>query len=146
MRTVRLVGFVLAAVLVAGFVVNAGATVPAADRDAITTAATDYAMGWYTGDEDRMRGALHPDLAKRRPGDAGLDFMTADQLAGATGQGFGQQTPESERQADVEILDFFGNVATVKLTMRDWVDYMHIARVGGEWKIVNVLWDMKPGH
>ena len=64
----------------------------------------------------------------------------------ALGRGFGKQVAESERQADVEILDYFVSVATVKLTMRDWVDYMHIARVGGEWKIVNVLWDMKPGH
>ena len=146
MRTVRILGFVVAAALVAGFLANAGAAVPAADRDAIAAAATDYAMGWYTGDEGRMRGALHPDLAKRRPGGAGLDYMTADQLAGATAGGYGKQTPEGERQADVEVLDYFGDVATVKLTMRDWVDYMHIARVGGEWKIVNVLWDMKPGH
>jgi hypothetical protein len=28
--------------------------------------------------------------------------------------------------------------------MRDWVDYMHIARSNGKWLIVNVLWEMKP--
>ncbi len=146
MRTARIVGFVLADALVAAFLAPASATVPRADRDAITATALDYAEGWYTGDGDRMRGALHPELAKRRPGDSGIEFMSADQLAGATAGGYGKQTPDDERQADVEILDYFGNVATVKLTMRDWVDYMHIAHVDGEWLIVNVLWDMKPGN
>jgi hypothetical protein len=28
--------------------------------------------------------------------------------------------------------------------MRDWVDYMHIAKFNGKWVIVNVLWELKP--
>jgi hypothetical protein len=40
----------------------------------------------------------------------------------------------------------FGNVATVRVTMRDWIDYMHVAKFDGRWVIVNVLWDMKPSH
>ena len=27
---------------------------------------------------------------------------------------------------------------------RDWVDYLHIGKVNGEWKIINVLWETKP--
>ena len=42
------------------------------------------------------------------------------------------------------ILDVFGNAATVRLEMRDWIDSLHIAKVGGEWRIVNVLWEKKP--
>ena len=34
--------------------------------DQITAAALDYVEGWFDGDADRMRRALHPDLAKRR--------------------------------------------------------------------------------
>ena len=34
--------------------------------DQITAAALDYVEGWFDGDTDRMRRALHPDLAKRR--------------------------------------------------------------------------------
>ena len=45
----------------------------------------------------------------------------------------------------MEILDGFGHVATVKLRMDGWVDYMHLAEVPGEgWKIVNVLWELEP--
>jgi hypothetical protein len=31
----------------------------------------------------------------------------------------------------------------VRLDAVDFVDFMHIARIGGEWKIVNVLWDLR---
>ena len=36
-----------------------------------------------------------------------------------------------------------GNTAQVKTVMHDWIDYMQMARWNGEWKIVNVLWEMK---
>ena len=75
-----------------------------------------------------------------------FDPMTAEELASAAAAGYGTATPESERQADVEIFDVFGNVATVRVTMRDWIDYMHVAKFDGRWVIVNVLWDMKPSH
>ncbi|MGI9056552.1 MAG: hypothetical protein ACR2F2_12210 [Pyrinomonadaceae bacterium] len=37
-----------------------------------------------------------------------------------------------------------GRKPTVKLEMRDWVDYMHVAKFNGKWVIVNVLWELKP--
>jgi hypothetical protein len=27
--------------------------------------------------------------------------------------------------------------------MRDWIDYMHLVRWNGAWKIVNVLWELR---
>ena len=131
------------------------ATVPqahaqsAADSAAIRQTAMDYMEGWYTGDGDRMERALHPDLAKRivRQTDAGasqLSSMGATQLVSGTRRGFGKDTPLAEQQKDVAILDIFGNTASVKATMRDWIDYMHVAKFNGRWVIVNVLWELKP--
>ena len=119
------------------------------DREAITQAALNYADGWYTGDPLKMESALHPDLAKRRAvtndkGQSRLDELSALGLVQGTRAGYGKNTPEKERQKDVKILDVTGNAATVKLEMRDWVDYMHIAKVNGKWLIVNVLWELKP--
>ena len=31
-----------------------------------------------------------------------------------------------------------------KAVMSGWIDYMHLAKWNGEWKIVNVLWELKP--
>lgn len=120
-----------------------------ADREAIKRTALNYAEGWYEGNADKMESALSPDLAKRiaRTNDKGqsrLDSMTAMSLVQGTRGGYGKQTPKDEQQKDVAILDVSGGAATVKLEMRDWIDYMHIAKLNGKWLVVNVLWEMKP--
>jgi len=120
------------------------------DEAAIKAAALDYLMGWYTGDPERMERALHPDLAKRivRVDPEGkwdrVDSMSALTLVQYTRKGYGKKVPVEERQADITVLDHFGNAAVVKAVARDWVDYLQIGKVNGEWKIINVLWEMKP--
>ena len=120
----------------------------AADSAAIRAVALDYAEGWYTGDSARMTRALHPRLAKRivmtRSGESRLGDMTAEQLIHGTAEGGGSRTPEARRQADVQILDIFENTASVRLTMADWIDYMHVAKWEDRWVVINVLWEMKP--
>jgi hypothetical protein len=126
-------------------------TSPSAEEQAaITATALDYIDGWYTADVERMTRALHPDLAKRivrtdpATGKSVLDHMGAETLIGYTRMGGGSRTPEAERHQDVTILDVFGNAACVKVVARDWIDYLHLGRVDGTWKIINVLWEMKP--
>lgn len=139
---------VLSLLLTAACSVNAISQTDA-DREGIKRAALNYAEGWYAGDADKMESALSPDLAKRiartnNKGETTVDNMTAMRLLQATRGGYGKQTPTAEQQKDVTILDILGGAATVKLEMRDWVDYLHIAKVNGKWVIVNVLWEMKP--
>ncbi len=55
----------------------------------------------------------------------------------------GRPKPEKQ-QKDVTILDVYGNTACVKLEMNGWINYLHVARIDGQWKIVNVLWELKP--
>jgi hypothetical protein len=119
------------------------------EREAIKRTALNYAEGWYEGNADKMESALHPDLAKRivrtnEKGQSGLGQMSAMSLVQGTRVGSGKQTPAAEQLKDVTILDMIGGAATVKLEMRDWVDYMHIGKFNGKWVIINVLWEMKP--
>ena len=119
------------------------------EREAIKRTALNYAEGWYEGNADKMESALHPDLAKRivrtnDKGQSGLGQMSAMSLVQGTRVGSGKQTPTAEQQKDVTILDVLGGAATVKLEMRDWVDYMHVGKFNGRWVIINVLWEMKP--
>jgi hypothetical protein len=121
----------------------------AADSAAIRRATLDYVEGWYEGSATRMERALHSDLAKRivrtdSTGVSRLQQMTAAQLIEAAGHGGGRNTPADKQQKDVVILDIFGSTASVRATMSGWVDYLHLAKWNGEWKIVNVLWEMKP--
>lgn len=121
----------------------------AADSTAIVATALDYIDGFYTSDAARMERALHPDLAKRIVGDpmgpeSRLQNMTAAQLVDATARGGAAGIPEEARREDVSILDIYNNIAAVRIDAGVWIDYLHVARWNGEWKIVNVLWEMAP--
>lgn len=119
------------------------------DRDAIKRTALNYAEGWYEGNADKMESALSPDLAKRivrtnEKGQSMLGQMTAMSLVQGTRTGYGKSTPKDEQQKDVTILDMFGSAASVRLEMRDWIDYLHVGKFNGKWVIINVLWETKP--
>jgi len=121
-----------------------------ADTTGIRAAALDYAEGWYEGNPDRMARALHPELVKRivvsdtTTGKSVLQNMGASALVNGTRHGYGKETPKERRQRDVTVLDIYGNAASAKAVMADWVDYMQLAKVDGRWVIVNVLWERKP--
>src|SRR5688500_4364849 len=119
-----------------------------ADRAAIRVAALDYIEGWYTGDAARMERAIHPELAKRivrrDAGGSSLSQQNAATLLQNTRAGGGSKTPEARRLKDVIILDVYENAASVKMVAADWIDYLHLARWNGAWKIVNVLWETRP--
>ena len=120
------------------------------DSVAIEQAALDYIQGYYSGDAERMEKALHPDLAKRivrtHPnGQSGLDQMSGMTLVQVARMMAQRPIPEEDWQDDVTILDIFENVASVRIDATQWIDYLHLARWNGEWKIVNVLWEMRPG-
>jgi hypothetical protein len=122
----------------------------AEERAEIKKTALDYIDGWYEGDGARMARALHPELAKRimrvdpKTGDAWLEQMGATTLTHAAGAGWGAKTPKEKREDDVQVLDVFGNAASVRITAGEWIDYLHMSRWKGHWVIVNVLWEMKP--
>jgi hypothetical protein len=121
-----------------------------AELAAIKQTALDYCESWYEGNPEKMERALHPDLAKRivrtdaKSNRSRLDQMSAMGLMQGVRSGFGKNTPKEKQLKDVFVLDVFGNTASVKAVMSDWIDYMHIAKSNGRWVIVNVLWEMKP--
>lgn len=118
------------------------------DEESITNVATAYLESWLDGDAERMRGTLHADLAKR-----GLDYapdrtpssvhhLTAEYMERSAATG-----PRSQfaRTCDVTVLDIADNIASVKVVSEPFVDYLHLAKLGSRWSIVNVLYeDRKP--
>ena len=129
---------------------SAGSEAGGSDLEPIKQTALDYAEGWYEGNAERMERALHPDLAKRtltldpRSGKGRISHLSALALVQGTRAGTGTKTPREIRRADVTVLDVYGNAASVKLVMHDWVDYIHMSKIGGRWVIVNVLWELSP--
>ena len=117
----------------------------AADEDAIVRCALDYFEGWFEADPERMRRALHPDLAKRSLGREGLgreglDQLTASQMVDATAAGAGKERDSSARRIDVRVVEVYGDIATAVVDSNVYREYLHLVRTGGDWKIVNALW------
>lgn len=120
------------------------------DSAAIKATALNYIEGWYEGDAARMESALHPELAKRmistdpKTGHSQFNHMGALQLVQNTRRGGGSKTPKDEQLKEITILDRFNNAAVVKIVASGWIDYLEVAKFNGQWKIINVLWELKP--
>ena len=125
------------------------------DEEHIAAVVRDYYESWYEGDAERMRRALHPNLAKRAPmaalisfrpelsGDPdSLDEDTATSMIEATANGTGTtraRTPE-ERAIDIEVHDVYQWIASVTVRSPIYHEYLHLVRTSDGWRIVNALW------
>ncbi len=114
------------------------------EKAAIRQTALDYIEGWYETDSARMDRALHKELAKRLVATVGgaeqFTSLNKTQMVEATQKGGGKNRPADTRNIKVEILDVYRNIANVRTECADFVDYLHLAKSEGQWKIVNVLW------
>ena len=115
------------------------------DGSGIEAAARDYIESWIDGDGARMAACLHPRLAKRAvddPANGRLDLDEApyDDMVTAAGR---QARPEIGRDYQLEVLDVFDGIASVRILSTPYMDYLHLARFGDRWLIVNVLYQVR---
>ncbi|MEN8182269.1 MAG: nuclear transport factor 2 family protein [Myxococcota bacterium] len=120
----------------------------AEDSAAVRATALDYIEGWYTGDAERMERSLHPQVAKRivhidPVTGSSLVATSALELVGQVRAGGGSGAPPEERRTDARVLDIFEDAASVRVDAGGWIDYLHLARFGDRWLIVNVLWEWR---
>ena len=114
------------------------------DEEAIRRVATAYLESYLDGDGERMRGALHPDLAKRgldyaadlRP--SGVHHLTAEDMTRIAAKG---PRPQFARTCEVTVLDIADSIASAKVVSQAFVDYLHLAKLDGRWSIVNALYE-----
>jgi hypothetical protein len=105
----------------------------------------DYFLGWYDGDPERMRRALHPDLAKRsyvagKDGVTAVRAVTATQMIAWTTEGEGRQTEPAARRIDITVDEIHDGIATARVDSVAYREYLHLARTPDGWRIVNTLW------
>jgi hypothetical protein len=117
------------------------------DLETIRQAALDYAQGWYEGDTERMRRCLHSDLAKRailrdpQTGAERFSHLSQQRMVEKTEQGGGrEEVPAEKRYYVVTVLDIYGDIACARAESYEYLDLLQLARSGGAWVIVNVLW------
>lgn len=126
--------------------VSTGITRPSPAEDSIRAAALDYADGFYSGDADRMKKAIHYDINKAFPryiakiGQVSLTYSSYSMLVEMSAAKTGYK-PDTARHISTEILQVTPEIAVVKVRSAEFNDYLVMARTGGEWKILNVLWN-----
>jgi hypothetical protein len=121
------------------------------ENAAIREAVLNYIEGWYEANPARMEKALDAELVKRcveksPTGKSVLISIGARTMVDYTRAGGGSKTPKEKRQNEVVILDASGGIATAKALSADYIDYVHLAKIDGQWKIVNVLWKSRHPH
>jgi hypothetical protein len=142
------VGIVVAISLFLAVLTLVPQTADEATRTAIRQASLDYIEGWFEGNAERMDRALHAQLAKRlvvltpQTGQERFTHLTKEQMIQYTKQGGGSRVPADQRGIKVTILDMTQTMAFVRSDCSQFIDYLTLAKCeGGQWKIVNVLWE-----
>ena len=122
-----------------------------ADEAAIRATVTDYIEGYFNSDAARMEKAIHPHYLKhtisgqngqlRMTETSGLqmvqDIRSNDIRSNGIRSKEGVHIPDRTQQ--ITVLDVHGDIASAKLVMPHWADYLTLAKWNGEWKIVAVV-------
>ena len=115
------------------------------DKDAIVAAVRDYWEGWFDGDAERMRRALHPALTKTGvvvdvSGSRITEPMTAEAMVGWTRDGVGGAEKPADSAFEVTISDTYHQIATVTVHSAIYREYLHLVKTPDGWKILNALY------
>lgn len=114
------------------------------------SAVEDYLLGFYDAEPARLERSLHPDLQKvgfwrnqdGRYQYAEMSYEQALSLAERWNQDGTQTDADSPR--DIALLEVNDQTAIAKLTAVWGIDYFHLGKYDGQWKIINVIWQSHP--
>ncbi len=122
------------------------------EYEAVEAAILDYVEGIYEVDSTRIEKSVHPELRKRgywfHPNEKAyrdnLD-MTYEQLVhlAATWNKSGESA-NADSPKVIDIYDINDKTASARLTAEWGLDYFHLAKLDGQWLIMNVLWQSLP--
>lgn len=117
------------------------------DMSAIKVTALNYIEGWYCADSVRMSKALAPDLIKRgfiihsQTNQLSVTEATYTKMVEWTSKKENEFDQNPDIEIEVEIIEIGENIAMVKTVSPQFIDYIHLGRISGEWKIYNVIWE-----
>jgi len=113
------------------------------EKAAIAAVAQNYMDAYYTADSIQMQKTLHPDFHKRTlktvNGHTEISEDTVQSMVEGVRLGSGKQIPVAERVKKIEVLDIYRDAASVKVVTGRWIDYMHLSKSNGEWRVLDVV-------
>lgn len=131
-------------VIVSGLAALAWGRSAANDENrAITAVTQNYMDAYYTADPALMQRSLHPDFHKRTlrtvNGQTQITEDTLQSMLEGVGLGSGKDIPPKERVRSIQVLDVYRDAASVKVVTGRWIDYMHLSKLNGEWRVLDVV-------
>jgi hypothetical protein len=121
------------------------------DEADIRAAVQDYVLGVYEVKPERIDRSVAADLKKvgywrddaSKPyAEFHMNFAELRDLA-STWNKAGKVDAKAAKQ-EIRILDRLDVTAVARLDAEWGIDYFHLAKLDGKWKIVNVLWQSYP--
>lgn len=117
------------------------------DRIQIKQAALDYIEGWFYKDAGRVDKAIHFEFVKRSINNRdGIDFLGTINKSRMDYITLYHQDRKYSLKTHVFILDAMPSIASVKVIFNECIEYLHIAKLNGQWKIVNNLFTGNPDY
>ena len=116
-----------------------------ADRQGVIAAALDYMEGALNADAARMERGVHPGLTKvvvstnRETGGQSLSYNTATLLVEWV-RSAGERMANMDKTVDVEVFEIGHDLAVARAIGQIWYDFLQLAKIDDQWRIVNVLW------
>jgi len=115
------------------------------DSIQIKQAALDYIEGWFYKDANRVNNAVHFEFVKRsiHTPDS-IDFLGTINKSRMDFITLYHRDREYILNTEVFILDAMPTIASVKVIFNECIEYLHIAKLNENWKIVNNLFTGNP--
>ena len=107
----------------------------------MTTAALDYIEGYIEGDAERHARAYHPECIKRRyttDEDSGIDELVVISPRVMTDYAALSQMSNCDTEVIIDAIS--EDIASVRIYSCRWVDFLHVVKARGEWKLFHVTW------
>jgi hypothetical protein len=120
------------------------------DREAVRRAALDYVESVYDVNPEKVERSVHPDLAKRgffiKQGETAYSahIMTFAQLVELAKNYNKNGRVPKDAPKEVVVFEVSDQTASAKVTASWGIDYLHLAKYDGQWKIINILWQSPP--
>lgn len=119
-------------------------------NDSVMIKATlmNYALGWFEGQPERMEKALYHDFSKRQ---ISMDETGKTKLSGHTAMSMFQGTRNRSNKAisheeainkikEITIFLIYDQIASAVIKSDNWTDFVLLANIDGEWKMMDVIW------
>jgi hypothetical protein len=122
----------------------------APDREGVRQAVLDYVEGVYDVDPSRIERSVHPNLTKHgffiKRGETAYSQgqMTFTQLVELSKSWNKERKLAKDAPKEITVFDVLDQTATAKLVAAWGIDYFHLAKFDGRWKIINIVWQTHP--